>query len=156
MCSLFKISSKYIIKNMLDFISLNDTISIFKYNKKTLNLLGFNKEEIKIFLLMKKVIKPIANIEDYIPILMKILNFWKYKDKKQVYLINLLSQYLNKNHKFLPNVNFFSNYENIYALLNRFKINFNNNLVESFFHEEYNMKYININYLNLLICMLKK
>ena len=138
MCSLFKIRSKYLFKNVLDYIPFKEAISILKYNKKALNSLGFTQEDMKIFLLMKKVIKPIANIEDYIPILKKSLNYEKDNDEKQEYLINLFCQYLNNNNKFVPNINFFDNYKNIYLLLNKMKITFNNNLIESFFDgEEY-------------------
>ena len=135
---MFKISNKYVIKNILDYIALNRNISLFKYNKKAINILGYTKEDIKVFLLMKKVIKPIANIEDYIPILKKILNYREDNVQKEEYLINLFCQFLNKNYKFIPNINFFNRIEKVYSLLNKLKISYNNNFVESFFHEEYN------------------
>ena len=156
---MFKISNKYIIKNILDYISLNRTISLFKYNKKAINILGYNKEEIKVFLLMKKVIKPLANIEDYIPILKKILNYREDNVQKEEYLIHLFCQFLNKNNKFIPNINFFNCNKKIYSLLNKFKICYNNNFVESFFHEEYNYeinKYKLFEYANLYAKKIKE
>ena len=134
---MFKISNKNIIKNILDYISLNRKLSLFKYNKKALTILGYNKEDIKIFFLMKKVIKPIANIEDYIPLLKKRLNYEEDNAQKEEYLINLFCHFLNQNCKFIPNINFFDYHKKMYSLLNKFKISYNNNFVESFFNEEY-------------------
>ena len=139
MCNLFKIRSKYLIKNILDYVHFKDAISIIQYNKKLLNLLEFTKEDIIVFLLMKKVIKPLANIEDYIPILKKSLNYEKNNEEKEKYLINLFCQYLNRNDGFAPNINFFDKYENMYPLINKMKITYNNNLIESFYDKDRNI-----------------
>lgn len=64
MPGIFKIRNKYILKNLIDFIPLNNAISIFKYCKKVLNIMELSKAKIKIYLLLAKIVKPLANIED--------------------------------------------------------------------------------------------
>lgn len=137
MPGIFKIRNKYILKNLIDFIPLNNAISIFKYCKKVLNIMELSKAKIKIYLLLAKIVKPLANIEDYIPTLMKKINCENINSQKEEYLIILFCEYLNKNNKFIPNVNFYYNYKKMYDSLNNLKISYNINLIESFFNEEY-------------------
>ena len=72
MSSLLKIHNKYNIKYLFEFIPLDKVVKIIKYNKFLLNLIELTKEGGIIILLMAKIVKPIANVEDYIPIIERI------------------------------------------------------------------------------------
>ena len=125
-----KISSKYIFQRITAFIPLDRTIKIFMYNKSCLNKLNFNRKDAINILLMAKLIKPIANMEDYLPILKKICC------SSNNYITNLFCKYLNFNNKFIPSFTFKSKNEEILDLLNNVKICFNSNLVGSFYDDE--------------------
>ena len=67
-----KISRYFVFNETINFIPLGRAVKIFKYNKSFLNKLNITKEETRLILFMKKLIKPIANMEDYLPILRKM------------------------------------------------------------------------------------
>ena len=139
MSRLLKIHNKYNIKYLFEFVHLDIVVKIIKYNKYLLNLIELTKEEGIIILLMEKIVKPIANVEDYIPIIKRIASkeiiFNKFN--KEDYLISLFSKFLNLNSKFIPSINFKCSYRKFFDLLNKIKICFNTNLIELFYDEVY-------------------
>ena len=68
-----RVKCKYTIQNIFNYIQFDKTIKIIKYSLKTIKQLEYTKEEIKYFLLLKKIVKPIANCEEYLPIIRRIL-----------------------------------------------------------------------------------
>ena len=92
---LSKISSTYIFGKIVQYISLVKTIKIFKYNKSYLYKLNYSVKDANLILLMNKAIKPIANMEDYYPILTK-----KFSTKN---IQKIFFKYLNCN-KFIPSI----------------------------------------------------
>ena len=68
-----KIKSRYIIQKIFQNIPFHRTIKIVKYSKKITNKLDYLVDDIKNFLFFNKIIKPISNCEDYLPIIKRIL-----------------------------------------------------------------------------------
>ena len=122
-----KISNSYIFKETINFIPLGRAIKIFKYNKSFLNKLNITKEEARLILLMNKLIKPIANMEDYLPVLRKMNNG---KIEK------IFCKFLNFSNT-IPSITLESKNKEILDLLNGFKICFNKNFERLFFELNY-------------------
>ena len=126
-----KVKSKYIIQNIFGYLQFKKTIKIVKYNKKLINKLDYLYEDVKIFLFFSKIIKPISNCEDYLPIIKRIL-FKKVKMKK---ITNLFCEFLNKNNnEFIPQINQIKGNEDILDQLKFFKLGFNDQLLEYFYN----------------------
>ena len=134
MSKLKKISSKFVIKNALDYIPIYRRIKICKYNKKYLSLIqnGYDnkKDLMRDLFLLKKTIKPIANCEDYIPIMQRILQ--NHPNQKNFY--NLFIQYLNENKKFCPQINKIKDFEKYLEQLDAIKIGFNREFIDNFYN----------------------
>ena len=118
-----KLSNSYILKEIINFIPLRRAIKIFKYNKNFLNWLNITKKEARLILFMNKIIKPIANMEDYLPILQT-----KFSGKIQ----NLFCKFLNCSNA-IPSITLKSENEEILDLLNGFKICLDNNFKGLFY-----------------------
>ena len=133
-----KIRSKYIFQNIFDFVPLNKTIKIVKYNKSVIKKLDYTKNIIKYFFLLKKIVKPIANCEDYLPIIRRILslNTLNINIVNNNQILNYFCQYINKNNKFIPQISKISGNEEILNKLNYFKIGFNNRFINNFYDGE--------------------
>ena len=133
-----KIGSKYILQNIFDFIPLNKTIKIIKYNQSFMRDLDYSKNIIKYFFLLKKIIKPISNCEDYLPIIRRILSSGTLNinipNNNQILI--LFCTYFNKNNLFIPQISNINGNEDILNRLNAFKIGFNNQLINSFIDKE--------------------
>ena len=69
-----KVRSKYIIQNIFSYTSFKKTIKIIQYNKNLINKLEYTVDDIKNFFFFNKIIKPISNCEDYLPIIKRILS----------------------------------------------------------------------------------
>ena len=67
---IFKISSKYIIEGIFDYIPLDKTLHLILYNKKLYNILNYDYHLLYYLERFKKIIKPsYQNIIKYIPII---------------------------------------------------------------------------------------
>ena len=117
-----KISSSFIFKETINYIPLGRAIKIFKYNKSFLNKLNITKEEARLILFMNKLIKPIANMEDYLPVLRK-MHYGK--------ITKIFCNYLNFSNT-IPSITPRLENKEILDLFNGFKICFNNNLIRLF------------------------
>ena len=118
------LSNSYIFKETTNFIPLGRTIKIFKYNKSFLNKLNITKEEARLILFMKKLIKPMANMEDYLPALRS--RYYHGEIKK------LFCKFLNFSN-IIPSITLKSENQEILDLLNGFKICFDNNFKGLFY-----------------------
>ena len=134
-----RIRSKYILRILFDYVPLIRGINIVKYNKKLKSDLDLDFNKIKIYFFLQKIIKPIANCEDYISIIQKIINFPKNKlnilnDGEKA--IDLFCNYFNKNTPFIPQINKIKNNEKILSSLYYFKIGFNIHFINNFYNYE--------------------
>ena len=117
-----KIKSKYTLQNIFEYVPFHRTIKIIKYNKKLIYKLDYSVEDIKNYLFLNKIIKPISNCEDYLPILKRILS----SKNSYINIINYFCNYLNKNNnEFIPQINRIKGNEYILNKLNSFKIGYN-------------------------------
>ena len=120
-----KISSKYLRQDIFKYVSFNTTIKIIKYNKKLIHELNYTVFEIKNFLFFHKIIKPISNIEDYIPIIKRMLPSKDNNENNINNIIKILCKYLNANNQeFIPQINKIKGNEFMLDNLNYFKIGF--------------------------------
>lgn len=131
-----KIKSKYILQNISKFVSFTRIIKIIKYNKNLIHKLEQSVENIKNFLFFNKIIKPISNCEDYLPIIKRILS-----SKVPINTItNLFCDYLNNiNNEFIPQINKIRGNEILLDKLNFFKIGFNSQFLDYFSGPENNL-----------------
>ena len=120
---LTKISNSFIFQETINFIPLGRAIKIFKYNKSFLNKLNFTKKEARLILFMNKLVKPIANMEDYLPVLRKM----HYGKIEQIFC-----KFLNFSNT-IPSITLKSRNEEILDLLNGFKICLDNNFKGLFY-----------------------
>ena len=125
------IKSKYILQNIYEFVPFNKSIKIVKYNKYNIQRLDYSVDSIKIYLFFSKIIKPISNCEDYLPIITRIISSkhkLSYND-----ITNLFCNYLNKNNnKFIPQINKIKGNICLLDNLNYFKIGFNEQFLDYF------------------------
>ena len=121
-----KISNSFIFNETIYFIPLGRAIKIFKYNKSFLNKLNITKEEARLILFMKKQIEPIANMEDYLPVLRRMHRKIK----------NIFCKFLNFS-KTIPSITLKSENKEILDLLNGFKICLDNNFNRFFYESNY-------------------
>ena len=132
-----KRSSKYLRQDIFKYISFNRTIKIIQYNKKLIHELNYSVFEIKNFLFFHKIIKPIANIEDYIPIIKRMLPSKDNNENNINNIIKILCKYLNANNQeFIPQINKINGNEFMLDNLNYFKIGFCNTFLDYFYNEE--------------------
>ena len=132
-----RINGKYIKQDIFKFIPFKKTIKIIKYNKKLMHELNYNQFEIKHFLFFHKIIKPISNIEDYLPIIKRIIPIKKYCGNNDDYIVKIFCKYLNENNDgFIPQINKINGNEYILDNLNYFKIGFNNTFLDYFYDKE--------------------
>ena len=98
---------------------------------------------LKIFSFFNKIIKPISNCEDYLPIIRRILSSKKYTFKQ---ISNVFCNYLNKTNKFIPQISQIEGNEYILDKLDSFKLGFNRQILEYFsnFYFEDKSLYIKI------------
>lgn len=138
-----KIDNKYNIQNIFSFIPWKRAFKLIKYNKHLYQLLDYTKIDMLSFNFLKQIIKPIENCEDYIPILKRILKSSKEQNKNSIFLkdgendyeLNLLCHFLNKNQKFVPQINKIKGNEKMLDKLDKFKIGFNNQFLNYFYDE---------------------
>ena len=141
-----RIKSKYVLQNIFDSIPLNKGLKIIKYNKRLIKNLDYSIKDVKFLFFLKKIIKPIANCEDYLPIIRRIIssnnlekeNFKKLNNNRILYLF---CTYLNKNNKFIPQINQIDNNEELLNYLNEFKIGFNQQFINNFYNEKQNFEF---------------
>ena len=127
------IKSKYTLQNIFEYVPFHRTIKIIKYNKKLIYKLDYSVEDIKNYLFLNKIIKPISNCEDYLPILKRILS----SKNSYINIINYFCNYLNKNNnEFIPQINRIKGNEYILNKLNSFKIGFNSQFLDHFYNEK--------------------
>ena len=127
-----KINSRYTKQDIFKYVPFKKTIKIVKYNKKLMHELNYTPFEIKYFLFFHKIIKPISNIEDYIPIIKRLLPMKENND-----IIKLFCKYLNENNEgFIPQINKINGNEYILDNLNNFKIGFTNTFLDYFYDKE--------------------
>ena len=132
-----KISSKYLRQDIFKYVSFNTTIKIIKYNKKLIHELNYTVFEIKNFLFFHKIIKPISNIEDYIPIIKRMLPSKDNNENNINNIIKILCKYLNANNQeFIPQINKIKGNEFMLDNINYFKIGFCNTFLDYFYHED--------------------
>ena len=125
-----KVRSKYIIQNIFSYTSFKKTIKIIQYNKNLINKLEYTVDDIKNFFFFNKIIKPISNCEDYLPIIKRILSSKKFTFKQ---ISNVFCNYLNKtNNKFIPQISQIEGNEYILDKLDSFKLGFNKQILEYF------------------------
>ena len=125
-----KVRSKYIIQNIFSYTSFKKTIKIIQYNKGLINKLEYTVDDIKNFFFFNKIIKPISNCEDYLPIIKRILSSKKFTFKQ---ISNVFCNYLNKtNNKFIPQISQIEGNEYILDKLDSFKLGFNKQILEYF------------------------
>ena len=128
-----KIKSKYTMQNVFSYIPFHRTVKIVKYNKRLINNLDYSVEDIKNFLFFNKVIKPISNCEDYLPILKRILSY--KNNNNYTNIIDSFCEYLNKSNEFIPQISIIKNNEYILNKLNSFKVGFNNKFLDYFYDD---------------------
>ena len=125
-----KIRSKYIIQNIFGYTSFKRTIKIIKYNKNLINKLDYSVDDIKNFYFFNKIIKPISNCEDYLPIIKRILSSKNFSSQQ---ILNVFCNYLNKNNKkFIPQISQIEGNEYILDKLDSFKLGFNKQILDYF------------------------
>ena len=120
-------------QNVFSYIPFHRTVKIVKYNKRLINNLDYSVEDIKNFLFFNKVIKPISNCEDYLPILKRILSY--KNNNNYTNIIDSFCEYLNKSNEFIPQISIIKNNEYILNKLNSFKIGFNNKFLDYFYDD---------------------
>ena len=140
-----KIKSKYIIESIFNYISLYKKLRLIKINKSLTKTIGLTMNDIIIFFLLKKIIKPIANCEDYLPIIKRyIKNIQTSFGNSNKNEIDYFCECMNKANKFIPQINQIKGNEKILDKLNSFKLGFNSiNNLYSFKYEEFLEKYGN-------------
>jgi hypothetical protein len=127
-----RINSKYTKQTIFSYIPIKKTAKIIKYNKKLIKDLNYSVFDIKNFLLFGKIIKPISNIEDYVPIIKRITS--KKKSKNNNDIIKIFCKYLNaNNNEFIPQINNIKGNEYLLDNLDYFKIGFTNTFLDYFF-----------------------
>ena len=132
-----KINSRYTKQDIFKYVPFKKTIKIVKYNKKLMHELNYNQFEIKHFLFFHKIIKPISNIEDYLPIIKRIIPMKNYCGNDDDYIVKIFCKYLNENNDgFIPQINKINGNEYILDNLNYFKIGFNNTFLDYFYDKE--------------------
>ena len=132
-----KISSKYLRQDIFKYVSFNTTIKIIKYNKKLIHELNYTVFEIKNFLFFHKIIKPISNIEDYIPIIKRMLPSKDNNENNINNIIKILCKYLNANNQeFIPQINKINGNEFMLDNLNYFKIGFCKTFLDYFYNDD--------------------
>ena len=125
-----KVRSKYIIQNIFGYTSFKRTIKIIQYNKNLINKLEYSVDDIKNFLFFNKIIKPISNCEDYLPIIKRILSSKNFTFKQ---ILNVFCNYLNKNNdKFTPQISQIEENEYLLDKLDTFKLGFNKQILDYF------------------------
>ena len=137
--SIRRIRSKYIVRILFDYVPLIKGINIIKYNKLLKSLLDLDSSKIKNYFLLQKIIKPIANCEEYIPIIQKLINFQNNKldiFNKNEDALDLFCNYFNKNAPFIPQINKINNNEKILSSLYYFKIGFSAHFINNFYNNE--------------------
>ena len=137
--SIRRIRSKYIIRILFDYVPLIKGINIIKYNKLLKSLLDLDSSKMKNYFLLQKIIKPIANCEEYIPIIQKSINFQNNKldiFNKNEDALDLFCNYFNKNAPFIPQINKINNNEKILSSLYYFKIGFSAHFINNFYNNE--------------------
>ena len=134
-----KVKSKYIVKNIYTYTPFKKAIKIIKYSKKYINKIDYSVDDIKTFLFFNKIIKPISNFEDYLPIIIRILS----PKLSYNHITNLFLEYLNKNNnEFIPQINKIKGNELFLDKLNAFKIGFNKQFLDyfiNFYNEDRNL-----------------
>ena len=124
-----KVRSKYIIQNIFSYTSFKKTIKIMQYNKNLIDNLEYTVDDFKNFFFFNKIIKPISNCEDYLPIIKRILSSKRYTFKQ---ISNVFCNYLNKTNKFIPQISQIEGNEYILDKLDSFKLGFNKQILEYF------------------------
>ena len=137
-----KIQSKYSLQKIFNYVPINRVAKIIKFNKKIIGDLDLSIDYIKKFLFMKKIIKPIANCEDYLTIMQRIFNsnIENNNQNKEEYITKIFYNYLNRNNKFIPQINYFIDNPILLMKLNSFKIGLNSVFIDNFLFEN---NYIN-------------
>ena len=136
------VKSKYIIKGIFDYLTITKSFLITKYNKKIQSFLEleYTKKETKVFLLLDKIIKPIANCEDYLPIIQKLVDKIRINNKalldNNIRASDLFVHYFNRNNPFFPQINNINDNEEILKSINYFKIGFNDIFINNFFNHQ--------------------
>ena len=136
------VKSKYIIKGIFDYLTITKSFLIVKYNKKIQSILELEskKKETKVFLLLDKIIKPIANCEDYLPIIQKLVNKVRINNNSlldnNIRASDLFVHYFNRNNPFIPQINNINDNEEILKSINNFKIGFNDIFIKNFFNHQ--------------------
>ena len=136
-----RIKNKYIRLNLFEYLSITKLFKIIKYNKKLLSEIDINKKEIKIYLLLDRIIKPISNCEDYLPIIKRIYSHYNNTTNHintldNIQASNLFCQYMNKTIPFVPQINNINDNEEILKSINYFKIGFNQIFLDNFYDNE--------------------
>ena len=126
-----RIEGKFLLQIVFDYVPLNKLLKIVKYNKKLLSIVKTDDVKyIKDFISLKKFIKPIANCEDYLPILKRI---YKHNSKTN-YAFELFIDYFKKNNSFIPQINKINENEELLNSLHSFKIGFNRDFINNFYN----------------------
>ena len=126
-----EIRSKYILQILFKYVPFKRMIKIIQYNKALISKLNYTKKEIKNFLFFKKIIKPVANCEDYLPIIKRILIPNDINSNN--YIEKLFCTYLNNIKLFIPQINQINGNEIILNNLNSIKISYNHQFIENFY-----------------------
>ena len=125
-----KIKSKYIMQNIFGYTKFKRTIKIIKYNKNLINKLEYSVDDIKNFFFFNKIIKPISNCEDYLPIIKRILSSKSFTFNQ---ILEVFCNYLNKNNnKFIPQISQIEGNEYLLDKLDSFKLGFNKQILDYF------------------------
>ena len=135
MKGLNKIKCKYLIQVIFDYTPLNIYIEIIKYNKQLSKELNYSEKDIKNFLFLKKIIKPIANCEDYLPIIKRVIN----PNNNIINQLNendLFCKYINKSDEFIPQINKINRNEHLLNSLNKIKLGFNYQFIYYFYNKK--------------------
>ena len=135
MKGLNKIKCKYLIQVIFDYTPLNIYIEIIKYNKQLSKELNYSEKDIKNFLFLKKIIKPIANCEDYLPIIKRVINP-NNNILNQLNENDLFCKYINKSDEFIPQINKINGNEHLLNSLNKIKLGFNYQLIYYFYNKK--------------------
>ena len=128
-----KIKSKYMIKNIFEYLTLYPSFQLIKYNKKLLSLMEFDKNKIKFIVALKKYLKPIANCEDYLPILKRIYTSDNLSPNN---ISKLYYNYCHGDITFTPQINKINENEELLNSLYSFKIGFNKEFIDYFYDKD--------------------
>lgn len=134
-----RIKSKYILQILFDYVPLIKGINLIKYNRKLKSDLDLDYNKIRSYFFLQKIIKPIANCEDYIPIIEKFIKFPNNKldmFNKNEDAIDLFCNYFNRNTPFIPQINKIKNNEKLLSSLYYFKIGFSSHFINNFYNNE--------------------